>query len=290
MAKTMKKVLSPTALEAWRDLGVILKKFRNAVNLSKQRLSQKIGISAARIDGFERALVFPESEEISQYIKAALQLDYFPNEILEAFSEAQDKIKGFDCELADSDSQHMKVEFYCADRNDECDIWESAIKNPKALLEGARWLPTRSQIRIERINFWERFLAKYDDTITFLLQYLNRPDLVSDRGQSRLAQLIDSQESVVNIVKEHCADLAKEAQSLLARYKRIGSIFDTYASDLPGYTLAKNQFFFGMTLDEALSRERYTRRWAQTLQARTLQIFRDRIGEIYDKRGTGPFN
>lgn len=290
MGKIVKKTLSPAALEAWRDFGNILKKFRNEIKLSKKKLSQQIGISAIRIDELERAIVFPKNSEISRYIKIALQFDHFPGDILEAFSRAEDEIKGLNREIVREDVPQAEIEYFCVDRDDKCNIWESAIQNPKKWLEGARWLPALAQIRIGRIDFWERVLAEYDNTMRFLLQCSNCPGLVSKQSQDRIYKLKDRRESVADLVKNECMSLAKDAKSLFEQYKKIESIFDTYANDLPGCTLVKDQYFFGMTLYEVISQEGYTRRWAQTLQARTLQIFRDRIGDIYDKRGAGAFN
>ena len=91
----------------------------------------------------------------------------------------------------------------------------------------------------------------------------------------------------VDGIKEYCISLATEAQQMLTTYKEIGKLFDTYAADLPGYRLVKKQFYYGKTLDEVLKTEVYTRRWAQTLQERTLKIFQQRVKEQYDKRRIG---
>ena len=87
----------------------------------------------------------------------------------------------------------------------------------------------------------------------------------------------------VDGIKEYCKTLALEAQQMLATYKEICDLFDTYAADLPGYTLVKNQFYYGQTLNTVLENINYTRRWAQTLQKRTLATFQQRVKEQYDK-------
>ncbi len=274
---------SSATIEARRDLGGILRDFRNTIGFSRPKLDQKTGIGLSRIYAFEHAKALPANEEISQYIEVALQMGYPSDVILDAFSKAVDAEKRFNCEPAGEPSQTLTVAPLVPDAQIEREVLNHALENPKSLLEDTRWLSVGAQIQIERINFWEKIIADYNDTADFLLQYLEYVGSITKQTRESITRLESMRSAISALVKEHCSSLAREAQYLLKRYKKIGKVYDAYACDLPGYVLAKNQFYLGMTLNEALLSAPYTRRYAQTLQARALQTFQKRVEKLYDE-------
>lgn len=286
MGRKLKYQQSPAAIEARRDFGVLLRDFRHKLGLSRPKLEQKTGLSAARIYYFEHALTLPTDEEISQYIEVAVQMGYPADAILDAFGKAGNEEKRPGCKLPGGPLQTQTVAPLVPDEQVAREVLSQAAENPKALLESAQCLPVRAQIRVGRINFWEETSAAYNDTADFLLKYSECVDL-TEQTRERIIQLADTRNVISSLIKCQCSSLAREAQYFLKRYKKVGEVFDTYASDLPGYILTKNQFYLGMTLNEILLSEQYTRRWAQTLQARALKTFQKRVGELNDERRIG---
>lgn len=240
------KSLNPAAFEAWRDLSVLLKDVRNKSGLTKAQLAKDSGINAAQIIEFELCHVRPTYADLRGYFKAAISVGMSPTDLFELLCRAIDEEKGYTAEHA------LRPVFPapCTESLDidESNLIERAAADPKAFLMSARWLPERAEDRMERIAFFRDYI---------------------DRTAS---------------AKEHCINLAREAQHLLSLYKETGKLFATYAADLPGYELTKRQFYHGERLTAILKTHQYTRRWAQTLQERTLSIFQQRMKEQHDKR------
>ena len=284
------KEKSPAAIQARRDFGVFLRDMREKAHLSRLRLEGRTGISVSRISCFEKGAYLPESEEISQYIKFFLQVGISPDELLERYFSASD-LQNDSGEILPVDSLYFDISrLPLADNYAEGEVFEQARSNPKALLADAYWLPSRAQIRINLISRYEEYSAECEATLNFCLQSLSGAGFPSPQKKEYLQQLSNRCVKLQAITKVQCTSLAREASLMLKRYKKVGEIFETYAGDLPGYALAKKQFYFGLTLEETLQTERYTRRWAQTLQERTLHTFQERVGAAYVERGIGPKN
>ncbi len=271
------------AIKARRDLGVLLRDFRNTIGLARPKLAQKMDISFSRIYKFEHAMLLPTSEEISQYIEVALQTGYPSDVILDAFGKAVDAEKRFNCEPSGEPSQTQTVAPLVSDNQIEREVLERAIENPKSLLEDARWLSDGAQIQIERINSWEKIIADYNDTADFLLQCSECVDSLTEQTRESITRLESRRSATSALVKEHCSSLAREAQNLLKRYKKIGEVFDSYAGELPWFVLVKNHYYLGMTLNEVLLSVPYTKAYARALLARTLQTFQKRVEKLYDE-------
>lgn len=244
------KSINPAAFEAWRDLSVLLKEVRIKSGLTKGQLAQKIGAAPSRITEFESCSVRPKYGDLQAYYEAAISVGTSPVDLLGLLCKAIDEEKGYTTKPTAHNFRPIAL-MPCAESLDinESDLIERATTDPKAFLMSARWLPARAEDRMERTAFFRCYIDKVEG------------------------------------VKEHCITIAREAQQLLDLYKKIGKLFTAYAADLPGYELTKRQFYYGERLTEILRDQRYTRRWAQTLQERTLSTFQQRVREQYDKRG-----
>lgn len=281
---------SPAAIQARRDFGVFLRDMREKAHLSRLRLEGKTGIGVSRISYFEKGECLPESEEISQYIKLFLQVGISPDELLERYFSALD-IRSSSEERQSVDDLHFDIpSMRLTDSYAEEEVFEQARSNAKALLVDAYWLPSRAQIRINLIRRYEEYSAECEATLDFCLQSLSDAGLTLPQQKEYLKQFLNRRIKRQATIKAQCTSLAREASLMLKRYKKVDEVFETYAGDLPGYALTKKHYYFGLTLEETLQTERYSARWAQTLQKHTLTAFQKRVESAYVERGIGPEN
>lgn len=239
---------NPATLDSWRDLSVLLKEVRIKTGLTQNHFASRANMETWRLQFIELGYVRPTSKDLSAYFGIVLSVGICPIDIFETYCRAKNMEIGSTANLsANQKAYAAPICSQAAITSNEYDIVKCATTDPKGLLLSARWLPARAGDRMERITFFSDYIDKVDG------------------------------------IKEYCKTLALEAQQMLATYKEICDLFDTYAADLPGYTLVKNQFYYGQTLNTVLENINYTRRWAQTLQKRTLATFQQRVKEQYDK-------
>jgi transcriptional regulator with XRE-family HTH domain len=271
------KVVTPAMKMARKELGAYLKELRCRAGLTQATLASRMETSAPRVGFFELGKYVPTREELRAYYDIEIQvtdLDY------DLFLTVQ-KAEGIDYEdeweaaghIADTLTSSMKCQ-------PETFVYERAITDPKGLLVSARSLLLRANAKFELINSLENGIAARESSLEFCSQMANAWELEKSVN-TRLGELNASQKNLAEIVKIYCTQLAEESLALLDQYKKIDEVFTLYAGDLPGYTLTRRQFYLGETLETILPDEKYTRRWAQTLQSRCLSAFQARVKENY---------